>query len=240
MLFKSEYARRSLYMQKKLNKDLWIILAATFATLGIYIAFQGWFNSIIRNTEIHILPRMLLAAIFQFGFAGLGISIVAIYRRESFRSHGLRLKGALTSIGLCVLCFVPYIIYTAVTNKITGYMPFQSVLVTKEALASGFPVNAISMLIIATAWGFFEGFNYVVISDKINQLYPSKYRFLNWGAVICTVVCILIHGMVGVTLEGFIEMLTVIIIIYGMLMVREITGNAWGCVFIFVFLWNAF
>jgi len=35
-------------------------------------------------------------------------------------------------------------------------------------------------------------------------------------------------------------LLTVIIIIYGMLIVREITGNACGCIFIFVFLWNAF
>jgi hypothetical protein len=25
-----------------------------------------------------------------------------------------------------------------------------------------------------------------------------------------------------------------------MLIIREITGNAWGCIFIFVFLWNAF
>jgi len=52
--------------------------------------------------------------------------------------------------------------------------------------------------------------------------------------------CILIHGMIGVTPEGFLEMLTVMIIIYGMLMVKEFTGNAWGCIFIFVFLWNAF
>jgi len=46
--------------------------------------------------------------------------------------------------------------------------------------------------------------------------------------------------MIGVTPEGFLEMLTVMIIIYGMLMVKEFTGNAWGCIFIFVFLWNAF
>ncbi len=35
-------------------------------------------------------------------------------------------------------------------------------------------------------------------------------------------------------------MITILIIIYGMLMVKEITDNAWGCVFMFVFLWNAF
>lgn len=80
----------------------------------------------------------------------------------------------------------------------------------------------------------------MVISDKINRRFPSKNRWLNWGAIICALMCILIHGMVGVTPEGILEMLTVMIIIYGMLMVRTFTGNAWGCVFIFVFLWNAF
>lgn len=52
--------------------------------------------------------------------------------------------------------------------------------------------------------------------------------------------CILIHGMIGVTMEGIIEMLTVFIAIYGMLVTKTVTGNAWGCVFLFVFLWNAF
>lgn len=144
------------------------------------------------------------------------------------------------SIVLCIFCFVPYIIFSAVTKQITSYLPFQSVWMTKEAISSGFPVNVVTMLVITTAWGFFEGFNYVVISDKINQRYPSKNRLLNWGAIICAVMCILIHGMIGVTLESSIEMFTIMIIIYGMLVIREITGNAWGCIFIFVFLWNAF
>ena len=52
--------------------------------------------------------------------------------------------------------------------------------------------------------------------------------------------CILIHGAIGVTPKDFIEMLTVLFIIYGILMVRKFTGNAWGCVFVFVFLWNAY
>jgi len=226
--------------QNRLNADLWIILITTFAALGICMTFQSQFNNVVNNVQIPILLRTLIAAICQFSIAGLGISLVAIYRKESFFSHGLRLKGTLMSIALCILCFVPHIIFLAITKPIASYLPFQAVWVTKEALSSGFPVNVIIMLIIATAWGFFEGFNYVVISDKINQRFPSKNRFLNWGAIFCAIACILIHGLIGVTFLGFIEMLTVIIIIYGMLIVREITGNAWGCIFIFVFLWNAF
>ena len=47
--------------------------------------------------------------------------------------------------------------------------------------------------------------------------------------------CILIHGMIGVTPEGFLEMLTVMIIIYGMLMVKEFTGNAWGAQYALIY-----
>jgi hypothetical protein len=111
---------------------------------------------------------------------------------------------------------------------------------TKDILSSGFPVNVVGMLIIAVAWGFFEGFNYVVISEKINARFPPKNMWLNWGAIICGVMCILIHGMIGVTIENIIEMVTFFIVIYGMLVVKEQTGNAWGSVFVFIFLWNAF
>jgi len=126
------------------------------------------------------------------------------------------------------------------TNQITGYLPFQSVWTTKDVLSGNFPVNIIGMLITGAVWGFFEGFNYVVISDKINSLYSSTNKWLNWGAIICSVMCILIHGVIGITLESIIEMVTVFTAIYGMLMVKQFTGNAWGCVFVFIFLWNAF
>lgn len=131
-------------------------------------------------------------------------------------------------------------IFMLSTGQITSYLPFQSVWTTREVLSSGFPINVIGMLITAIAWGFFEGFNYVVISDKINRRYPSKNRWLNWGAIACAVLCILIHGAIGVTAEGIIEMVTIFLIVYGMVMVKEYTGNAWGCVFIFTFFWNAF
>ena len=226
--------------QKRLNADLAVITIVSFAVLGILMAFQEPIYGIIRNADIHVLPRTLIAALCQFGLAGLGISIVSVYRKEALASHGLQRKGTLLSVALCVACFIPYIIFSLSTDQIKSYLPFQSVWMTEEALSSGFPVNAATMLVIATAWGFFEGFNYVVISDKINRRFPSKNRWLNWGAIICALMCILIHGMVGVTPEEILEMLTVMIIIYGMLMVRTFTGNAWGCVFIFVFLWNAF
>lgn len=226
--------------QRKLDVDLWVIALISFAVLGIYMSLQNQFVTVVNDSSINILLRVIMGAVFQFGLAGLGIVVVSIFRKENILTYGLIKKRAVVSILLCTLCFTPYIIFMLSTGQITSYLPFQSVWTTQDVLSSGFPVNLIGMLITALAWGFFEGFNYVVISDKINRRYPSKNRWLNWGAIACAVLCILIHGAIGITAEGILEMLTVFIIVYGMLMVKEFTGNAWGCIFIFVFLWNAF
>jgi len=71
----------------------------------------------------------------------------------------------------------------------------------RDVLLSAFPINIIGILVTTLAWRFFEGFNYVVISDKINRRYPSRKRWLNWGAFVCAVLCILIHGAIGVTAD---------------------------------------
>ena len=226
--------------QKELDIDLWIITIVSFVSLGIFMIFQKEIYGIVKNEELPILSRVLLVAIFQYGLAGFGITIVSIFRKEHFLSYGLKTEGMFLSILLCVLCFIPNIIFSYTLGQSNGYLPFQTVLTTKEVLASDFPINVIGMLITATAWGFFEGFNYIVISEKINRRYPTNYKWLNWGAIFCAIMCILIHGAIGVTFEGIIEMITVLIIIYGMLMVKEFTVNGWGCVFIFIFLWNAF
>ncbi len=140
---------------------------------------------------------------------------------------------------LSALATLPHLVYRAATGTLTGYMPFRQVNFTNEVLASGFPINVIGMVTIATAWGFFEGFNYAFISDKINKLYPPKGVWLNWGAIACGVFCLLIHGLVGVTPDALMEAVTVFAIIYGMLVVKERTGNAWGTVLVFLFFWNA-
>ncbi len=225
--------------QKKANIDLYIIVGITILILAIFMSFQTHFSVFAKNSEIHILLRTLVMAFMQFGVAGLGITTIMIVRKENFRSYGLKRKGALHSIILSVLMFVPYTIFIVFTGSYNGYLPFQSVWMTKELLANSFPINIIGMLFITISWGFFEGFNYVVISKKINTRFPISNRWINWGAIVCAIMCILIHGIIGITPENIIETITVFIIIYGMLMVNEHTDNAWGSVFIFIFLWNA-
>lgn len=226
--------------QKKADIDLSIIIAVTVIVLGSFMIFGNQIMSFAENKRINIILRTMVPALIQFGLAGLGITTVSILRKESFLSYGLKRKGALKSIILSILVFIPNIIFGFVTGQATSYLPFQGVNMTKEVLASSFPINIIGMILISIAWGFFEGFNYVVISEKINIRYPSEKKWVNWGAIICAIMCLLIHGMIGVTAENIIEGITVVIIIYGMLMIKEFTDNAWGCVFIFIFLWNAF
>jgi hypothetical protein len=226
--------------QKKTGLDLLIILIATFLVLGTYMGLQSQFKTYINTKGIHILLRVAVMAFLQFGVAGLGSSIVCVIRKESFQSHGLLRKGALLSIVCSVLAFIPNILFNLATGQLKSYLPFQTVWMTKEVLASGFPVNVLGMGLITAAWGFFEGFNYVVICNKLNAIFPSSKKWLNWGAILCGVMCLLIHGMIGVTPSAILEAVSVFIIIYGMLVAKELTGSAWGCVFIFIFLWNAF
>lgn len=120
-----------------------------------------------------------------------------------------------------------------------AWFPFADVNTTAEVLRASFPYNVLGMLITAVCWGFFEGFNYVVIYKKVSMRYPTKTKFWDWGAFACAILCILVHGVIGITPDAVIEMLCTMALIYGMLLVHKFTGNAWGCVLIFIFYWNA-
>lgn len=227
--------------KKQLTVDLWIILIATMAVLGIVLmGFGNQINQLAADSSVNILLRVLIIGLCgQFGIAGLGITIVCLIRKESFLKFGLNTKNLFPALGLSLLCCVPDFVYCLINGRVHAWCPFWDVNTTPEVLSSAFPYNVLAFLVTALCWGFFEGFNYVVIRDKISELYPSKHRFFDWGALVCAVMCILVHGAVGVTPDALIEMLTTMILIYGMLIVRKETGNAWGCVLIFFVYWNA-
>ena len=226
--------------KKQLDIDILIIAIISLAVLIIYIAFNSQINKVVSDPSINIVLRVLfVGGIFQFGLAGLGITVVSIFRKESFIGYGLNFKNFLPMFGLTVLCCIPDFMYHFFAGDMHTWFPFSDVNTTAEVIASGFPGNFFGMLITAICWGFFEGFNYVVIADKISERYPSRYKFFDWGALICAVFCILIHGVIGVTPDAVIEMFCTMFLIYGMLIVRKITGNAWGCILIFFCYWNA-
>lgn len=83
--------------QKKDETDIWIILIVTAVFFGIYSAFSGVLTEYVMNDSNPVLARLALNAFFQFALAGLGITIVCIYRKQSFISFGLRMKGMSTA-----------------------------------------------------------------------------------------------------------------------------------------------
>ena len=225
---------------KERKKQLITDLIIVFLTSGVVFAYLGQLNSYVYNNEIPTIKRLLVAALFgQFVMAGLGITIVCMIRKEKFTQFGLNTKNLVPALLLSLACCVPDFIYQFARGNVHAWFPFRDVYTTKQIIDESFPVKVLGLLITAVCWGFFEGFNYVVLRDKISELCPSKYRFWDVGAFVCAVMCILVHVGVGVTPDALLEMLCTMILIYGMLIVRKETGNSWGCVLIFLVYWNA-
>ena len=227
--------------KKNLNTDLWIIGIVTCLALGMVVfAMQNGMNAFASDRSVPVVLRVLVIGVCgQFAVAGLGISVVCLIRKQRFRDFGLNTRNLIPALLLSLACCVPEFLYAFARGQIHSWCPFQAVSTTAEVLAAAFPSKIAAYLITALFWGFFEGFNYVVIRDKISLLSPSKYRFFDWGALVCAVMCILIHGAVGVTPDALLGMAATFLLIYGMLIVRKETGNAWGCILIFFVYWNA-
>lgn len=218
--------------QKKLYTDIWIIILVTLLFFLFYTVTGKQLMNFIMNKNISILPRLLLNAGIQFGVAGLGITIVCILRKESLTSFGLIRKNIFKSIIWTIISFLPYICYIFMSGQFDGYRPFR-ITITNDPLFS-----ILGMSVVVLVWGFFEGFNYVVICDKINKRYPTTSEWLDYGAIVCAIVCIFFHPF-SISFLGFVEIITMFIAIYGMLITYKKTGNSWGAIFAFCFIWNA-
>ena len=223
--------------KKKLTIDLWIIALVTIAVYIVYGVFGSRIMSCCKNSDISVWPRVLTAAALEFGIAGLGITIVGLMRKESFASFGLRWENAIKAVLWTIVFFLPYILFIFLSGQFEGYEPL-SIMVTPDLHKAGIVATIIGTLVIAVVWGFFEGFNYVVICEKINRRFPVKTKFFDWGALVVSIMGILFHPM-SFSIQGIIEIVTTFIAIYGMLQVRKVYKNAWGCVFAFLFIWNA-
>lgn len=223
--------------QKRVDTDIWIIVVITLSTFLLYAIFRLPLMAYVMNPHEPVALRLLCNAAFQFGIAGLGITVVCFLRKERFSGFGLVKKRALRSVVGAAGCFIPYFIFVFAAGRFTRYQPFQ-IQITQDVLQSGFPLNVLGMLLILLVWGFFEGFNYAVISEKLNKRYPSNSRWLDFGAITCAAVCLLFHPL-DFSFYGIIEMMTTFFAIYGMLIVKRLTQNAWGCIFAFCFIWNA-
>lgn len=212
--------------QKRLEADIWIILIITLGVFLFYAVNGNQLMNFVRSDDISIVLRLLLSAGIQFGIAGLGITIVCILRKEGFIQFGLVRKNLAKSIIGTVISFFPYICYVFASGEFSGYKPF-SIMITDDVLASGIPVSILGMVLIIVVWGFFEGFNYVVICEKINRRYPVKNQWWDYGAMTCAIVCVLFHSF-SISFWGIFEIIATFIAIYGMLIVKKENGKCMG------------
>lgn len=225
--------------QKEANKDLNIIIVSTLIALIIYLFFGNNIMNFAKTSDANIWLRFIPIMLIQFGLGGLGSLIVILYRKEKLKDYGLVKNNIFKTIIWSLAVCIPSFVFMLANNEVNSYLPLQGCFFTDIFLSTTFPTNVIGYLLIAITWGFFEGFNYVVISKKINERYVSENKWLNYGAIVCGIICVLIHGMIGFDLYTLFKALTTFIIIYGMLMVKEKNNNAWGCILIFLLFWNA-
>ncbi len=197
--------------KKKLTIDLWIIALVTIAVYIVYGVFGSRIMSFCKNSDISVWPRLLTAAALEFGIAGLGITIVGLMRKESFASFGLRWENAIKAVLWTIVFFLPYILFIFLSGQFEGYEPL-SIMVTPDLHKAGIVATIIGTLVIAVVWGFFEGFNYVVICEKINRRFPVKTKFFDWGALVVSIMGILFHPM-SFSIQGIIEIVTTFIAI---------------------------
>ena len=223
--------------QKKLEVNLWIIALISMAVFCIYGVIGKQLNAFCKDSSISVWPRLLAASAMEFGIAGLGVTVVCIFRKTSFLSFGLKRKNALKAVAGAVLCFVPHIAFVVLSGQFTGYAPL-SIMVTPDLHKAGIPATIVGTLVVAIVWGFFEGFNYAAIAEYVSQRYPRESKIFDMGALVAAIVGILFHPIHFDAL-GILDLVTTFIALYGMLMVRKNTKNSWGCVFAFLFIWNA-
>lgn len=237
---KIEGSTRNTMIKKQVEKDLGIILSISFVFAVLYVSFGNTIMEYGRDSNHPLILRFLPVAVIQFGMAGLGLLIVKQKNKESFREYGLVLHNVIWSVLGCLLVSVPTILFLYFTNDIHGFLPFRGMFLTKSILHASLPWNILGYILIAIIWGFLEGINYVIISEKVNIRFPCKGKWLNYGALVCAIICIVIHGMFRFDFKGIMEILATFILTYGMIIVKEKTNNAWGCIAIYFVIWNAF
>ena len=141
--------------RKKLIADLWIIGLTTLISLGIVIfAMQKGLNDFAYDINFPIVIRVLVIGLSQFAVSGLGITIVCLIRKQSFREFGLNTKNLIPALLLSLLCCVPEFLFYVFKGYVNSWCPFQSVNTTYEVLRSSFPSNESAYLITALCWGF--------------------------------------------------------------------------------------
>ena len=228
------------FMKKRAKADLLIVSISALVPTVIYLFFEPQWRVASQDPDTSFGITFFVMCVLAFCLSGLGALLVVSVLKESFASYGMVRKNAFIVILLSVLAFIPHLIFMIAANGWHGYAPMSGAIVYDGVVSRPPFQRLVCMGIVFLIWGFCEGFTYVLVSRKVNTILPAKGDFMNFGAIIGGILCVMMHGGVPLDLLSLFDALTMFIFIYVILIVKDRFRNAWGCIFSFFFLWNAF
>lgn len=230
----------NLKTKKQAKIDLLIVLLGSIIPAIIYLFFAESWRGLNQSQNINFWIKFSISTILAYCLAGLGFTIAMLFRKEKFSEFGLIKKNAFIAILFSIICFLPHFIFLIVTRGFHGYIPMSGAIVYDSVMQRSIQEKIFCMIIIFIVWGFCEGFSYIYIAQKINVIFPVKSKWLNVGAIVGALLCVFMHGGISLDVKVMFDALTMFVFVYGILVTKNITGNAWGCIFSFFFLWNSF
>lgn len=219
---------------KKKNQKLSIVidLCLIFIFLPLSLPLFIVFGNYINNNSNFI--SIVLLSIIEFCAAGLGAFVVMLIRKESFSDYGIKKENIKKSILFTLSFIVIMILLTSIDAGGLVYFPMRNHTTIKYSLNLSFPYNLIGIMLTYLIWGLIEGFYYVVIIKKIDDLLPKTLNpWFSLAPIVFYLYNFIIHYSVRI-IEGrtyefsLIGELTSIMLAYAMAMPRKVTDNSWG------------
>jgi hypothetical protein len=164
--------------------------------------------------------------LFQLCTEGIAPLTLMLIRKESFSQYGFVWSRLWVSISLGFLLAFLYDAALSFYDHAVLWVPLCRQPAIRNALAAGFPLNLLEIIITVVIWGFLEGFFGIYFARKINILLGHSGRgWLAPGVVAFALFNGGVHLIVGQGLEGFI---TSFASGYAIAVVPAVARNAWG------------
>lgn len=228
-------------MEQKKRSQLLIDIILVFAITGIAYAIYAYYYSDIfayaNNNDVDILFRALAISFFHFCLAGLAMCLVMLFRKEKFKDMGLDMENAMPSLAHSAILAFAFFVTTIIKGTWVINYPFRPQTLCNDIMTTQpIPIMIAGALIMLLSCGFFEAYNYAYVSRKINLVFPVKNLFLKPGPIITGILGYIAHATVGI--NGWIESIPLMFLIYGLMLIYEKTDNAWGAVLAFSVIWT--
>jgi hypothetical protein len=211
--------------------DLLIVAVVTTAAIVLYMSFKDALKSLTG------LASIAAYAVTQFAVAGLGPLIVMLIRKERFSSYGYVKKNTALSLAIGLVSIFFFVLLSYLIQGTVQWGPLRRISVTATAAGLPMPLNLAGLLLIATSWGFFEGFTLIFASKKVNALAKTQNPFLKPGPIVIIAVNFIVHLLTDHTLDA--SWILAALVTYAVVIIPETTKNSWGSALLFFGIWNA-